>query len=100
MREVYGELGGQGLTGDSVWIEEIAAQGLVILSKDSKSLCGVHRPDIEEDGAKVFILPHQNMSGDQMAERFIKHRHKIARRALRDGPMIYRLYPKHLEKVL
>jgi hypothetical protein len=100
MAEVYGEQGGQNLTGDSLWIKEIGAKGLVILSKDSRSLCGIHRIDIEKAAAKIFILPQQNISGDEMAERFIVHRFKIARRALKAGPMIYRLYPKGLEKVL
>jgi hypothetical protein len=100
MAEVYGEQGAQNLTGDSLWIEEIAAQGLVILSKDNRSLCGLHRADIEEHGAKVFILPKQNLSGEEMAARFIKHRFKIAQRAMKRGPMIYRLYPDRLDKVL
>jgi hypothetical protein len=100
MREIYGEQGAQNLTGDSLWIEEVSARGLVILSKDSKSLCGVHRADIEEHGAKVFILPQQNLNGDEMAERFIRHKYRIARKAEKDGPMIYRLYPTQIKRIV
>jgi len=100
MAGYYGEQVGQSITGDTRWIEDIAAEGLVILSKDNDSLCGLHKPDIEEHGAKVFIFPKANASGQTMAERFVKHRHRIASRAKKDGPMIYRLYPEGLKKIL
>lgn len=100
MAGYYGEQIGQSITGDTRWIADIAAEGLVILSKDNDSLCGLHRPDIEEHGAKVFIFPRANASGPTMAERFVRHRHRIAIRAQKDGPMIYRLYTDSLKRVL
>lgn len=100
MAGYYGEQVGQSITGDTRWIKDIAAEGLVILSKDNDSLCGLHKPDIEKHGAKVFIFPKANASGPTMAERFVKHRHRIASRAKKDGPMIYRLYADSLKKIL
>lgn len=100
MAGFYGEQVGQSITGDTRWIADIAAEGLVIFSKDNDSLCGLHRPDIEEHRAKVFIFPRADASGTTMAERFVKHRYRIAARASKDGPMIYRLYPDELKRVL
>jgi hypothetical protein len=100
MARYYGEQVAQEITGDTRWIRDIAAEGLVIFSKDNDSLCGIHRSDIEEHAAKVFIFPKANATGPQMAERFVKHRYRIAQRSLKPGPMIHRLYADSLKRVL
>lgn len=101
MREMYGEQGGQNLTGDEKWIREVAARGLVIFSADNRSLCGQHKPTIIECGAKVFIVPHSNkLRGRDQIQRFVDHRFRIAMKASKPGPMIYRIYAEGLSKNL
>lgn len=98
MAERYTEHVGQRLP-DPQWIEEMSAAGLVLLSKD-KAMRHDHREVIVRSQAKVFLLPDQSSSAVAQAERIVIHRHRIALKARRQGPMIYILRSGNLEREL
>jgi hypothetical protein len=86
---------------DVEWIEEVTDLGLVILTKDK----GIRRKEAEKEavlrcGAKMFCLPTGELTGRQMADRFVHHRHRIIQRSQKDGPFIYNVYPDRLERLV
>lgn len=86
---------------DVEWIEEVTDLGLVILTKDKK----IRRTEAEKEavrrcGAKMFCLPTGKLTGPQMAERFVHHRHRIIQHSRKDGPFIYSVYPDRLDRVI
>jgi hypothetical protein len=98
MAEVYGERPGQ-RKADTAWIPDVTLRGWVIFSKDNALCSGEERECIIGCGARVFLLPERQMAGSEQVARFVKHRFRIARRARRAGPYIYKLYPQAPEAV-
>jgi hypothetical protein len=98
MADHYSEQVGQRLP-DPQWIREMSAAGLVLLSKDH-AVRHDHRDVIVSCEAKVFLLPDQSSAAADQAARIVFHRHRIALKAQRRGPMIYILRPKTIDREL
>lgn len=89
------------LVEDEAWIREVTADGLVILMKDDR----IRRKPREQQaildsGARAFVVTNANLTGDQLAELFVKNRHRIIQRSRHPGPYISGIYPGRLEKLL
>ncbi len=93
MREVYGEEVAQHLE-DREWIMRCAQEGWIIFSKDK----GLRDKATKEFGyvrrrkARVFLIPAGLREEEQIA-RYDKAKYRIAMRAKKPGPMIYRCQP-------
>ena len=65
---------------DTVWIPKVGAKGWIVLTKDKNIR---RRPrEIEAVTAgnvRMFTLPNANLTGQEMAERFVESRLRIAR---------------------
>jgi hypothetical protein len=48
----------------------------------------------------VRSAPSQSLTGQEMAERFVRHRHRMNQRSRRPGPFIYFVHRDSLELVL
>lgn len=78
---------------DEVWIPEVAGRGWIILMKDDQvRMKPRERQALMSCGAKVFCITNANISGPDMAERFVKHQAKIVRLARKPGPYVYGVY--------
>lgn len=80
-------------TPDEVWIEEVAARGWTILTKDSRIR---YRPleheAVRASRAGLFVLTAGSVSGTEMAEIFVHHLARMERIALsRPRPFIARV---------
>lgn len=77
-------------TPDTVWLAQEAAKGHLILTKD----VAIGRNPLEKamvrmTGAKVFALSSASMTGPDMAEAFVKARHRMKQFARKyKGPFI------------
>jgi len=72
---------------DSTWLKEIGSRGWVILTKDQH----FDRNQIElagllASGAPCFVLTGGNMTGDQMADAFLRAMPSIARMLAKYAP--------------
>jgi predicted nuclease of predicted toxin-antitoxin system len=72
---------------DSEWIPVVTASGWVILTKDKNiRRVGGEREDVLKAGARIFTLTSGNMSGQQMADMFIRNIDEIERIANASTP--------------
>jgi hypothetical protein len=98
MAEMYGQEEAQELE-DPRWIREMTEQGLVLFSKDAR-IRTMHRADVIEAKASVFLLPdQQEVTAKEMVARYANAKNKIAVRAQKRGPFIYMVGPRELTKV-
>lgn len=100
MRERYGELPGQGLQ-DPDWIAEATALGEVLLCKDKQI---AKRPAearaIESSGARAFALGNGELTGPDMAERFLRNQPAIERWCAQPGPYVVSVGHDRLERLV
>jgi hypothetical protein len=99
MRERYGNAVAQRLD-DVTWITEMSAEGFVLLTADSR----IVRNELEavailEANAVVFMLPTGNLTGEEMAARFLHHQDAIEREATSSGPAGFAVYANRLSRV-
>lgn len=99
LAEMYGEKPGQ-FVSDEQWIRETTGRGLVCISKDRKSLLGIHLPTIRKVRAKIFIMAGQQLRAEEQIDRLTRHRFKIAQKAAKRGPMVYVVGKDSLSKKL
>jgi hypothetical protein len=86
---------------DERWINEQTKLGRVLLTKDKR----IRRNEAEKEavldsGARMFTIPSGSLTGAQMAERLVHHRHRIVQKSRKDGPFIYLVHSTTLELVL
>jgi hypothetical protein len=81
---------------DEVWIKRCADEGWVGFSKDT-NVVTAHLDAIEASGVILFLLPDQSMSGREQIARYVEHRYRIALKAKKRGPRIYKVYPKSVD---
>lgn len=79
---------------DEDWLAEVAAKRWIILAKDE----AIGRNPLELAAVKrsracVFTLASQQMTGPEMADAFVKARHRIKQLARKhQGPFIAKVY--------
>ena len=83
---------------DPTWIAYAVEHDLVIFTKDDNLLV-THREIVLQQRARLFVLPHANLSGADQVDRYAHHRFRIALAAQRPGPHAYRVYPKAMKRV-
>jgi hypothetical protein len=91
MAEVYTEEVGQRLD-DDTWIREQTEAGCVLFTKDHNIL-GKHRETLIEAGSRLFAVPDAGAGAEALAERFIRHRYRIALLSRKPGPGAWMLLP-------
>ena len=74
-------------TFDQEWIPEVTRRGWVILTKDARiSRRALELAAVRETGARVFVLTRQRMTGDEMAELFVRWKTRIVNIARSQPP--------------
>ena len=65
---------------DEDWLPDVGQRGWLILTKDDRiRRRSVEREALMQSGARAFILPSGNMSGDEMASAIVKALPEIRR---------------------
>lgn len=72
---------------DEEWLPEVGQRGWLILTKDDRiRRRPVEREALMQSGARAFILPSGNMSGEEMASAIVNALPKIQRFVARNPP--------------
>jgi hypothetical protein len=100
MREHYGEATGQRVA-DTTWIVLTAERGWIGFHKDDR----IRRNELERrvvmaSGARMFCIPRANISAEHAAARYLDNLDAICAAALSDGPFIYSVHPRKIERLL
>jgi hypothetical protein len=99
MHEHYGRTRAQSVD-DVTWITELAGLGCPLLTADARIVSNIiEARAIDDSAAVVFILPKGDMTAEEMATRFDRHRAAIDLRAERPGPAAFAVYPSALSQV-
>lgn len=73
---------------DEEWIAEISARGWIALTKDL-AIVRDHAAALTASTLRVFALNNANLSGPQMAARYVDNLPAILARAEEPGPYVY-----------
>lgn len=74
--------------GDDEWIARASNEGWIALTKDD-SIRRDHADALAASRLRVFALNNANLTGEQMAERYVTHLNRIVLRAATPGPYVY-----------
>jgi PIN like domain len=74
--------------GDEEWIARASAQNWIALTKDD-AIRRDHPDALSASRLRVFALNNANLTGEQMAERYLRHLNRIVQRAAAPGPYVY-----------
>lgn len=83
---------------DDTWITYCGAQGQIAFSKDN-NIRSAHIDAVKAAGTILLLLPDQGMSGRAQIARYAEHRRRIAMKAKKGGPRIYKVYSKTVEQI-
>jgi uncharacterized protein with PIN domain len=95
----YGEAAAQRVA-DEEWISCAAEHDWAVLLKDDRIR---RRPGelaaLRDGGVRAFCITNANLTGQQMADRYLANKARILRAARRDGPFIYGVYEARIERL-
>lgn len=95
MVEVYPDGTDRTVTDDD-WIRMASESGWVALTKDY-SIIRDHSDALEASTLRVFALNNANLTGPEMAERYMVNLNRIIQRATKPGPYVYVVTAARLE---
>ena len=81
---------------DDEWIKRASSDWLA-LTKDT-AIMRNHQPALRASTLRVFALNNANLTGPQMAERYLHNLRRIPRRASQPGPYVYIVSSDGIEK--
>ena len=96
MVEVYPD-GTDQAVADPEWIAMVSAKGWIALTKDL-SIVRDHPDALAASTLRVFALNNANLTGVQMAQRYVDNLPTIARRAGAVGPYVFAVTAGGLER--
>ncbi|MCC6543969.1 MAG: hypothetical protein IT392_05625 [Nitrospirae bacterium] len=74
-------------TNDQTWLSEVGRQGWIVITKDERiRYRSIERTVLQESKVGVFILTAKNLTGQQMADIFVKSLPAIIRFAKKNHP--------------
>ena len=99
LSSVYGETEGQSVK-DEDWLALAGNRGWPVLMKDDSIR---KRPAelaaLEAAGVRAFCITNAGLTGEVMAERFVRHRNRIIQRCSHPGPFIDGVYDDGLRRL-
>jgi hypothetical protein len=81
---------------DPTWIHRASAEGWIALTKDA-SIAKDHPDALERSSLRVFALDSARLTGQEMADRIVRHINRILQRAKKPGPYVYVVHADRLE---
>lgn len=100
MREHYGEVVGQRVA-DATWIALTAERGWIAFHKDDN----IRRNELERrvvlaSRARMFCIPRADISAEEAAARYLDNLDSIRLAAQSEGPFIYSVLRRRIERLL
>lgn len=95
MAEVYPD-GLDQTIDDPTWIGRASAEGWMALTKDACLVC-YHQDALRHSTLRVFALDNANLTGPDMAARFMTQLNRIVQRARKPGPYVYVVHRDRIE---
>lgn len=85
---------------DEDWLELAAASDWAVLMKDTRIRYNrAEREAVKRHEVRCFCLSRQNLSGPDMAARFISNLPAITRACSEPGPFIYAVHKDRIERL-
>jgi hypothetical protein len=85
---------------DDEWLEMAGSRGWVVFMKDTRIRYNrAEREAVKAHGVRCFCLANQNLTGDEMADRFLSNLDAIVRACGELGPFIYAVHRIRIEKL-
>lgn len=85
---------------DEEWLALAGQEGWVVLMKDARIRYNqAERETVKEYRVRCFCLSNRNLTGDEMAQRFITNLHRIANACAQPGPFIYAVHKNRIERL-
>jgi PIN like domain len=85
---------------DDNWLRLAGSRDWVVFMKDTR--VRYNRPErqaVKAHGVRCFCLANQNLTGDEMAGRFLNNLDAIVRACNEPGPFIYAVHQTRIEKL-
>lgn len=99
LSEQYGIPADEGVADDE-WLELAGSRGWVVFMKDTRIRYNrAEREAVKAHGVRCFCLANQNLTGDEMADRFLSNLDAIVRACGELGPFIYAVHRTRIEKL-
>ena len=96
MVDVY-PAGADQTVSDPDWIGEVSGKGWIALTKDL-SIVRDHADALAASTLRLFALNSANLTGAQMAQRYVDKLPAIVRRSASPGPYVYAVTAGGLER--
>lgn len=85
---------------DEEWLALAGEHGWVVLMKDARVRYNrAERETVLEHRVRCFCLSNRNLTGDEMAQRFIDNFPSIASACAEPGPFIYAVHQNRIERL-
>lgn len=83
---------------DVQWLALAGQQGWAVFMKDARIRYNrAERETVKEYQVRCFCLSNRNLTGDEMAQRYIANLHRITAACAEPGPFIYAVHRKRIE---
>lgn len=85
---------------DEEWLELAGSSGKAVLMKDTRIRYNrAEREAVKRHGVRCFCLTRQDLTGPEMAARFIANLEAITRACADPGPFIYAVHKDRIERL-
>lgn len=85
---------------DEEWLEMVGTSGWAVLMKDARIRYNrAEREAVKRHGVRCFCLTRQDLTGPDMAARFIANLEAITRACADPGPFIYAVHKDRIERL-
>jgi hypothetical protein len=85
---------------DVQWLALAGQQGWAVFMKDARIRHNrAERETVKEHRVRCFCMSNRNLTGDEMAQRFIANLDRIANACSEPGPFIYAVHKNRIERL-
>jgi hypothetical protein len=85
---------------DERWLSDCGKRREVVFMKDTRVRYNTaEKAAIHRFGVRCFCLSRQDLTGDQMAESFLRNLSRIADACEEPGPFLYAVYAHRIRKI-
>ncbi|HEX4868170.1 MAG TPA: hypothetical protein VFV32_11150 [Acidimicrobiales bacterium] len=85
---------------DTEWLELAGRNGWAVFLKDARIRSRtVEREAVEAFSVRCFCISRQDLTAPQMAERYLTHLDAITAACAEDGPFIYAVHERRIERL-
>ena len=86
---------------DEVWLRDASANGEAVFLKDVRVRYNVaEKAAITRSGARCFCIPRGDLTGSEMAERYLSNLDRIVEACSDPGPFVYSIQLGRLVRLL